>query len=131
MKSNLSAAEQRGMKSLQERVKKGELVVTETDKSRRFCVLKRSQYIEAGAKHVNKDKKISHDQLHVVQKLVNDHSKWLRKIFNIGSEWCQEDRVAASMVDKGEVVSPLYLLIKDHKGWSNNDGSPLTTNMQW
>ena len=59
IKSNLTLAEQRGMKSLQERVKQGEIVVTETDKSRRFCVLTRSQYNEAGMKHTSKDEKIS------------------------------------------------------------------------
>ena len=124
VKSNLSPAEQRGLKSLQSRVKKGEIVVTETDKSRRFCVLKKSQYTEAGQKHTSKDMKISYSHLHSVQKLVNDHSKWLKKIFNIGCEWGHEERIAASMTDKGEVVSPLYLLIKDHKQWRPEDGTP-------
>ena len=87
-------------------------------------MLTRSQYVQAGAKHVCKDKMISYDQLHSVQKLVNDHSKWLKRIFNIGCEWGHDERIAASMPDKGEVVSPLYLLIKDHKGWSPEDGTP-------
>ena len=124
VKSNLSCSEQRGMKSLQDRVKRGEIVVTETDKSRRYCVLKRSQYSEAGSKHTRNDKKISYDQLHCVQKMVNDHAKWLKKIFNIGSDWGHEERICTSMTDKGEVVSPLYLLVKDHKGWSQEDGTP-------
>ena len=38
VESNLSKQEQEGLKSLQSRVNKKELVVTETDKSRRFCV---------------------------------------------------------------------------------------------
>ena len=75
VKSNLTAAEQRGMKSLQERVRSGELVVTETDKSRRFCVMTRSQYRLAGEKHTSKDMKIEYDQLQSIQKLVNDHSR--------------------------------------------------------
>ena len=28
------------------------------------------------------------------------------------------------MTDRGEVVSPLYLLIKDHKNWSYETGTP-------
>ena len=122
--SNLTPSEQRGLKSLQERVRSNELVVTETDKSRRFCVLEKSQYELSGKKHTDKDIRILPDQLHSIQKHVNDHNKWLKRIFNIGSEWGQEGRISNSMVDKGEVVSPLYLLIKDHKSWSEEDGSP-------
>ena len=28
------------------------------------------------------------------------------------------------MVDQGEVIAPLYLLIKDHKAWRESDGVP-------
>ena len=28
------------------------------------------------------------------------------------------------MTDRGEVVAPLYLLVKDHKGWSSEQGTP-------
>ena len=28
------------------------------------------------------------------------------------------------MTDRGEVVAPLYLLVKDHKGWRPEDGTP-------
>ena len=122
--SNLSKLELLGMKSLQKRVKNGELIVTETDKSNRFCVLKSSQYYEAGQKHVVKDQKESHEQARAIQKVVNDHSYWLRKIFGLGIEWGHEDRIGNSMTDRGEVVAPLYLLIKDHKGWSYEEGTP-------
>ena len=122
--SNLSKLELKGMKSLQKRVKNGELMITETDKSNRFCILKTSQYYEAGQKHVSKDQKISHEQVRAIQKVVNDHSFWLRKIFGLGVEWGHEDRIGNSMTDRGEVVAPLYLLIKDHKGWSYEEGSP-------
>jgi hypothetical protein len=53
---NLNAKEKRGLKSLQKRVKSRELVVCQTDKSSRFFVLSREQYIKAGEIHTNKDK---------------------------------------------------------------------------
>ena len=52
--------------------------------------------------------KIEYDQLQSIQKLVNDHGRWLKKIFNVGCEWGHEDRIASSMTDKGEAVGPLY-----------------------
>ena len=124
VESNLSKKEQEGFKSLKKRVSNNEIVVTETDKSRRFCVLTAQQYIDSGEKHIKNDCEINYEELHSIQKSVNDHGVWLRRIFGIGSNWGHEGRIGNSMTDKGEVVAPLYLLIKDHKGWSFEDGTP-------
>ena len=124
IESNLSKLEQMGLKSLKKRVQNEEIVITETDKSKRFCILKKSQYVQSGSKHTQKDVKVSHEQVKTMQNLVNDHSGWLRKIFNLGAEWNHEERLASSMTDRGEVVAPLYLLVKDHKGWSYESGTP-------
>ena len=68
--------------------------------------------------HIKDDLEISWDQVHSVQKAVNDHCKWLKRIFGVGVNWGHEDRFNINMVDKSEVVAPLYLLVKDHKNWS-------------
>ena len=52
--SNLSKAELKGLKSLQRRIKEGSIVVAETDKSRKFSVLSRKQYIDAGLSTLKK-----------------------------------------------------------------------------
>ena len=124
VKSNLTKSELAGMKSLQKRVQNNEIIITETDKSRKFCVMTVEQYYSAGQKHTKNDMKVSCDQVKSIQKFVNDHSAWLRKIFGLGASWGHEDRLNSSMTDRGEVVAPLYLLIKDHKGWSFEDGVP-------
>ena len=41
-----------------------------------------------------------------------------------GTNWNHSERVASSMEDNSEAVAPLYLLIKDHKGWSEGDNEP-------
>ena len=43
--SNLSSAEVKGLKSLKRRISKGELVIADSDKSNKFCVLSQKQYI--------------------------------------------------------------------------------------
>ena len=121
IESNLTKSELAGMKSLQKRVQNNELIITETDKSRRFCVLKYDQYFASGLKHTSKDMKVSNEQVKSLQKVVNDHTVWLRRIFSIGAKWGHEERLENSMVDRGEVVAPLYLLVKDHKGWFGED----------
>ena len=122
--SNLSKSEIAGLKSLKKRVESKELIITEMDKSRRFCVLRYEQYIKAGSKHTKGDMELSWDQVYGVQKVVNDHCKWLRSIFRFGMNWGHKDRFSSNMVDRGEIVAPLYLLVKDHKGWSVDSPDP-------
>ena len=54
-KDNLTLGENRGLKSLKKRVDEGEITICQTDKSCRFCVLTREQYMEAGMEHVKND----------------------------------------------------------------------------
>ena len=52
---NLTQKEKNGMKSLKKRIKDGEIVVTSTDKSSRFAVITKEQYLESGYTHTSKD----------------------------------------------------------------------------
>ena len=54
---NLTAGGKKGLRSLKKRVASGEVVICQTDKSGRFCVLTRDQYLEAGLEHTKKDGK--------------------------------------------------------------------------
>ena len=55
---NLDKEEKEGLKSLKERVKSGELIICATDKSGRFAVLTRDQYVQAGEAHTKHDKTV-------------------------------------------------------------------------
>ena len=113
---NITKQEEKGLKSLQQRVASGELIVTETDKSKRFCIMTREQYVKSGEKHTSKDVIVGPDQFKKVQKCVNSHCEWLSQIFKCGENWQHNDRIVNSMSYESEAVAPLYLLIKDHKG---------------
>ena len=115
--SNLTPAELRGLKSLKRRVAKGEIVVADTDKSKKFCILSQKQYIEAGMSHASKYLEIEPHHVKKIQKSVNDHVYWASKIFQHGKNWNQSDRMATNLIDKGEQTCNMTLLIKDHKSW--------------
>ena len=121
---NLTREEWLGLKSLRKKVKEGIIVITETDKSKRFCILTPEQYINSGEEHTKKDKKVNRDQIKKVQKTVNDHCGWLGEIFGCGDNWDHRDRIINSMNDCSDAVAPLYLLVKDHKGWKEESGDP-------
>ena len=61
--SNLSEQEILGLKSLKEKIKDGQLVIAQTDKSKRFSALTREQYYESGAQHTANDIEISQSQV--------------------------------------------------------------------
>ena len=89
----MTRSELAGLKSLKKRVQNNELVITETDKSRRFCVMKYDQYFNAGHKHTKNDMIVTDEQVKSLQKVVNEHTVWLRKIFKMGASWGQEERL--------------------------------------
>ena len=113
--TNLSKQEILGMRSLNERVAKGEIIVAETDKSKKFAILSRKQYLESGLVHTKDDIEISPDRVKRVQNYVNDHVNWLRVITNIGENWGHSDRMKRNLCDKGEQTCLMSLLIKNHK----------------
>ena len=67
---------EKGLKSLKKRVAEGEIVVCQTDKSGRFCVLTREQYLQAGEVHTIKDRKITQHEHEEVERGLNGHMRW-------------------------------------------------------
>ena len=124
-KSNLSPEELDGLKSLQRRIANKEIVVCESDKSSKLCVLSQKQYIESGKQHCLKDIEISLTDVTRLQKYVNSHVDWLHDICGTGTFWGQEDRIKNSSMDLGSQAAPLRLLLKDHKSWDKNSGKPI------
>ena len=68
--------EKRGLKSLKKRVADGDIVICQTDKSGKFCVLTREQYLEAGKVHVDKDRKVDLEEQKEIERAVNGHMRW-------------------------------------------------------
>ena len=90
--SNLTAGEERGLKSLKKRVAEREIVICQTDKSGRFSVMTMADYEYAGSKHVKKDQEVTLEFVQQNQDILNGHcSMWL-KMFLVGRNWGHEDR---------------------------------------
>ena len=70
---NLNIRGRKGLESLRKRVQEGELVIAQTDKSSRFSVLSREQYIKSGTKHTSKDTEIDWKHIKTLQRNTNGH----------------------------------------------------------
>ena len=77
--SNLTRQELRGLKSLEERKEKGEIVVTMTDKSTKFCIMRQEDYLKLGEDHTKKDIEITREEVQKREKILNSHALyWCR-----------------------------------------------------
>ena len=115
---NLTKEEAAGLKSLKRRVADGSLVICQTDKSGRFAVMSMEEYEMAGLKHTSKDQEVDIDSVKAIETQLNGHISMMLKMFNVGANWGHEDRTRATKITHSLSVAPLYLLYKDHKGWS-------------
>ena len=75
---------ERGIKKLQDRAKRGEIVIRTTDKSKRLCINSYNSYVRQGNVHVGTDRKIEEDEIRTIQKKVNTTARALVKIFHMG-----------------------------------------------
>ena len=123
--SNLTSREEDGLKTLTNRVKEGEIVVASSDKSNRFVVLQKSQYLRSGIKHTLCDTAVDQTEVKRFQTILNDHARWFTETFKIGEDWGHGDRMLKNVNEKGEQTCPMSCLIKDHKGWEFSVETPV------
>ena len=86
-----------------------------TDKSGKMAITTVEIYNKMGEEHTKNDKEISEEKLKVIQRKHNGHvSMWL-KMGKTGENWHHEERFRESCINHSCCVSPLWLLLKDHK----------------
>jgi hypothetical protein len=106
---NLSKGAQKGIKSLKKRIKEGDLVVLELDKSNRFCVTDINTYRRMGEVQTKKDKKITRENMIKNEKTLNSHAAMMRKMFNFGTNHDQGDRVHTAVTSTDQNTATLSL----------------------
>ena len=93
-KKNVSAAEDRGLKEIREKVKDKEYVVFKTDKSGKLSADTVQNYEETLQEHVQDDTKISAKKVRDLERKCNSHLKQFNKMFRVGETWRHQKRVS-------------------------------------
>ena len=117
---NLSKKEKIGLNKLRKRINKGEICVIKTDKSGKITVIKKEDYLKMGNKANQLDRKIERKELKRIESKINDHTRMLVKIFNMGEKNDHLQRILDSKITNSEQSAPKYFMFKDHKeegGW--------------
>ena len=123
---NLNKEERLGLKKLRER---DDIVVFQTDKSSKFSVDTKPNYIEACEQHTSKDTTINEDEYAILIKEINAHAiMWCNFLkagefsSSNGDQRIKENMIASEMCDP----PPLYTLRKDHKKFTDRIKGPPT-----
>ena len=73
-KTNLTCSQKKGLISLVRRVKSGEVIIVETDKTGKFAILTMEDYMAAGMVHASKDEEVTEDFVKNNQRVRNGHA---------------------------------------------------------
>ena len=117
---DLTVKERKGIQKLRDRIKEGEIVVLKTDKSGKLVVANKEDYLKMGQRKIAEDRKLDRAEIKKIEEKINDHTRMLTKIFNIGENHKHLKRVCESVITHSETSAPMYYLYKDHKkepGW--------------
>ena len=121
-KPNLSKEERDGLKSLQRRLKDGEIIFLRTDKSSKLAVTDMETYLEMGKKHTKNDRIVDMEEVREREKVVNGHTAMMIKITGMGSVWGHGPRMRSSKMTTSKNTASLFLLLKDHKAVLDSRG---------
>ena len=97
-RSNLSKDQRLGLKSLQERVKKQEIVICKSDKSGKLVAVGPGEYLELDAQHIKDDRRLAQGEVEDL-KVINQHTASWIKITKLGESWRQTKRFKETMLN--------------------------------
>ena len=113
--TNLSLNQEKGLKSLRNKISSGDIVIYQTDKSGRFSVDTIDNYKDAVSCHVGGDAVITIDEHKEIEKLANSHARCWVRMLGAGTHQDDQKRIKDNFLSKNAPPAPLYGLRKDHK----------------
>ena len=120
----LTENEKKGLVTLKERIKRGEIVVQQTDKSGRNAVDSPENYNIAVQPHTTNDIPITKEEHEELEKEINAHTLTWCKIVQIGKNTNQYDRIKNNLRTRNSEYATLSCLRKDHKtGFDTKQGT--------
>ena len=112
---NLTNEQKEGLRSLKDKKEENEIVIFETDKSKRFSCDSIDNYKRLGETHVMQDEIVTEETKSGFETEINAHAGMMTRIFNVGTRTMNHDRVRSSMKSRNNPPAPLCVLRKDHK----------------
>lgn len=112
---NISRKEAEGIKTLKKRCDREDLVIMETEKSKRMSIMTKSNYVDVTEPHFLEDRIISDTELSNIENVLNAHTCQVARAFNLCYEQGDFRRTKQALINSSIVPPPLRSLRKDHK----------------
>ena len=114
---NLSLSQQLALKSLGKKISKGELVILEADKGKRFVATDVNTYKLMAADHTSRDQEVGPERVRKAQKIVSSTAKSLSNILGVGVNHSHHnhERCTDNVGSIAEDAPALRILPKVHK----------------
>ena len=122
--SNLTPEQKGGVASLRRKMKNKEIVIFETDKSKRFSCDSMNNYKVLGAVHTTHDEVVTAEERKGFEKEINAHAEMWIRLLSAGTKTGNYDRIRSSMKSKNNPAAPLSILRKDHKTYDDETIGP-------
>ena len=104
--TNLSKNQKAGLKSLLKKVKENNIIIQQTDKSKRFSVDTPENYRDASKEHVDKDKTIQKEEYDKMVKEINAHAIFWVRMTKARIYKNNTDRIKRNMTSEDPTVAP-------------------------
>ena len=112
---NLSYNQRAALFTLKKKVREGDLVILNTDKTGKLAAVSKDTYKQMGMKHTAGDQVITRGEAAQIQRELNGHVSMFNQMTGLGKDWGQVDRMRETLINQSALVPPLYLTVKDHK----------------
>ena len=77
--------------------------------------MERESYLKLGREDSRKDKEISREEIRVIERNINAHTRMWARITNAGESHNHFTRILNSKTINSEIAASKYMLYKDHK----------------
>ena len=115
IENNLTVDQINAIKGLKTKMKNENLVCVETDKTGKFALDTKENYINKINKHISNDEVIAAKDVTTIENKLNKHAEHASKITKAGENTGQTSRIKSNFITKDNQVPVLHGTSKDHK----------------
>jgi hypothetical protein len=124
LENNLSVEQFKAIKELKTKMKNENLVCVETDKTGKFALDTKENYVNKVRKHIKMDEVITSKEVTRIENKLNAHAEHVAKITMAGENIGQNKRIKGNLKTKDNQIPILHGTSKDHKVATNETEGP-------
>ena len=95
------------------KIENKEIICIKTDKSGKLTLINRDAYAKLNSDYP--DREINREEQRILERRVNEHTRFWTKILNTGEAHGHHTRITNSKVMNSEASAAKYFMYKDHK----------------